>query len=97
MEKIIFHATPEEFFIKRIEDVIGKKLEYLFEQSKKEEDRFITREQAAKLIGVVPQTIFNWEKQGKVKSLRVSGSRAVRYRLSDIKQIMKDRDFGCNF
>jgi len=51
------------------------------------EDRLLTRKQAAEILGFQPQTLARWKWEGREDcppEIRV-GSRAVRYRLSDLQ------------
>lgn len=94
MSKILFQVTPEDSFFKKIEELLDQKLEKYFDKSRKNEDPFLTRKQTAALLKVTPQTLYNWERQGKIKSVRIANSKAIRYRFSDVKKIMSERDFG---
>ncbi len=50
------------------------------------EDRLLTRKQAAEILGFQPQTLARWKWEGREdrpREVRV-GSRAVRYRASDL-------------
>ena len=50
------------------------------------EDRLLTRKEAAKILGFQPQTLARWKWEGREdrpREVRV-GSRAVRYRASDL-------------
>lgn len=50
------------------------------------EDRLLTRKQAAEILGFQPQTLARWKWEGREdRPLEVRvGSRAVRYRASDL-------------
>jgi predicted DNA-binding transcriptional regulator AlpA len=50
------------------------------------EDRLLTRKQAAEILGFQPQTLARWKWEGREdRPLEVQvGSRAVRYRTSDL-------------
>jgi predicted DNA-binding transcriptional regulator AlpA len=50
------------------------------------EDRLLTRKQAAEILGFQPQTLARWKWEGREdRPLEVLvGSRAVRYRASDL-------------
>ena len=52
------------------------------------EDRLLTRKEAAEILGFQPQTLARWKWEGREnrpRELRV-GSRAIRYRASDLLQ-----------
>lgn len=48
-------------------------------------DDLITIREAARLLAVHPNTLRNWEAQGKIKAVRIGSRRDRRYRLSDIR------------
>ena len=52
------------------------------------EDRLLTRKEAAEILGFQPQTLARWKWEGREnrpREVRV-GSRAIRYRASDLLQ-----------
>lgn len=50
-------------------------------------DKLITLQNASDLLGVVPKTLREWDKTGKLKSIRTKGGHR-RYRLSDVKSFI---------
>lgn len=51
------------------------------------EERLISIEEAAKILNVTKQTLYNWEKAEKLQPVRLS-DRKVMYRESDITQYL---------
>jgi predicted DNA-binding transcriptional regulator AlpA len=52
------------------------------------DDRLLTRKEAAEILGLQPQTLARWKWEGREdrpREVRV-GSRAIRYRASDLLQ-----------
>ena len=52
-------------------------------------DEFISIGQAARLLGVHPDTLRLWEKNGQIKPVRTKGNHR-RYRVTDIREMQKD-------
>lgn len=53
--------------------------------------RLLNINQVAKILGVVPTTLRRWDKNGKLKAIRIGNKRGVgerRYRREDIIKIM---------
>jgi len=55
------------------------------------DDRLLTREDAADLLSIRPQTLALWASTKRYDLPYVKVGRAVRYRLSDIEQFLKSR------
>ena len=55
---------------------------------KKNRPDLITREEAATLLQVSQQSLINWEHAGKIKAIKVAGSRLVRYHMHDIDSLL---------
>lgn len=51
----------------------------------------LTREQAAELLGVVPQTLAAWASLGRYKLPYVNVGKSVRYRPEDIRRFIESR------
>jgi excisionase family DNA binding protein len=54
-----------------------------------EPDRLLTREQAAELLQLKPQTLAKWALDGRHLPVVKVGTRAVRYRLSDVRALIE--------
>ena len=54
-----------------------------------ENDQYITITELAKILDVSPYTLRRWEKEGKIKSYRLTTSKRRRYKLSEIQQILQ--------
>ena len=50
---------------------------------------YLTIKKAAKLLGVTPQTLRNWDKSGKLKALRNPINNYRIYRTSDIELFLR--------
>ena len=55
------------------------------------DDELISVSKAAKMLGVHPDTLLNWDNLGKFKALRTAGGHR-RYRISDIKLFLENSD-----
>ncbi len=56
-----------------------------------ENDRLLTRQEAAEFLGLKPQTLAKWAVTGAHLPMVKVGTRSVRYKLSDLQQFIKDR------
>lgn len=55
----------------------------------KREEKYLTTKQAAKLLSVDMSTLYRWDNENYLKSVRLGSKR--RYRLSDIEKLMEVR------
>ena len=51
--------------------------------------KYLTVKQVAKLLGVTPLTVRNWDKSGKLKAIRHPINNYRLYRLEDIENFLK--------
>jgi excisionase family DNA binding protein len=58
-------------------------------KEKEETPRYLTVKQVAKLLGVTPLTVRNWDKSGKLKAIRHPINNYRLYRLEDIENFLK--------
>jgi excisionase family DNA binding protein len=58
-------------------------------KEKEEAPRYLTVKQVAKLLGVTPLTVRNWDKSGKLKAIRHPINNYRLYRLEDIENFLK--------
>jgi len=58
-------------------------------KEKEETPKYLTVKQVAKLLGVTPLTVRNWDKSGKLKAIRHPINNYRLYRLEDIKNFLK--------
>jgi excisionase family DNA binding protein len=54
-------------------------------------DRLLTREQAAEVLSVKPQTLAVWACTGRYGLPHIKMGSSVRYRLSDLEKFIADR------
>ena len=59
------------------------------EKSKPVEEKYLTAEETAQMLGVDKSTLWRWNKCGYPTNIKV-GSK-VRYRLTDVEELMKRR------
>lgn len=58
-----------------------------------DQDIFITIREASRMLAVHPNTLRNWDKEGKLKAMRIGARRDRRYLLSTIsKFIIKEEE-----
>lgn len=57
------------------------------------EQQLITRREAAKLLGLTPQTLAKWAMTGKNLNVVRISTRSVRYRLADIERFVQEKTF----
>ncbi len=55
------------------------------------EDRLLTAAEAGRLLGLMPSTIRRMTWAGELPTVRPTGKRAVRYRLSDLEALLRMR------
>ncbi len=71
-------------------DLIGQtRLQIAREVEASQTEVYYTREQTASLLNVNPSTLWNWDKKGFLKPVRVGG--LCRYRKSDINKILNNK------
>lgn len=58
------------------------------------EEKYITIKNAAKMLGVTPLTLRNWDKRGKLVASRHPLNNYRVYTLSDIQNLLKRIDCG---
>ncbi len=55
------------------------------------EERLLTAAEAGRLLGLMPSTIRRMTWAGELPTVRPTGRRAVRYRLSDLEALLRMR------
>jgi excisionase family DNA binding protein len=58
-------------------------------KEKEEPPKYLTVKEVAKLLGVTPLTIRNWDKSGKLKAIRHPINNYRIYRLEDIERFLE--------
>jgi len=58
-------------------------------KEREETPKYLTVKQVAKLLGVTPLTVRNWDKSGKLKAIRHPINNYRLYRLEDIENFLK--------
>lgn len=58
------------------------------------ENKFITIKQAAKILGVSPLTLRNWDNSGKFEAGRHPISNYRVYKVSDIEELLSEMEVG---
>jgi excisionase family DNA binding protein len=56
--------------------------------------QFLTIKEAAKLLGVTPLTLRNWDKSGKLPTVRHPMSNYRIYKSEDLEKLVRDIDAG---
>jgi len=51
--------------------------------------KLLSRKEAALILSVTDQSLINWEKEGKIKPVKVAG-RIVRYRAEDVIKLISE-------
>ena len=82
----VYGISPEEFKAEIIEGVSKQLQEFSKNFQPKEPTIWITRQEAADLIGVSLVTIHNWTKEGIIHAHKI-GTR-IRFKRSDIENIL---------
>lgn len=93
-KKFILHSTTQEEFFGQLSEIIEN---ILTENNRKEEERenqLMTQKEVAKFLKVCTVTVGNIKKRGELVAERVAGSRAVRYKYSEVLKTLKQRDYG---
>ena len=66
-----------------VQNVVDK----LLEQRENKPETYLTAEETAKRLGVDRSTLWRWNKEGYLRSIKI-GSK-VRYKLSDVERLQK--------
>ena len=84
------NVTDEQFEV-LIEEMKG--LRKVFEASQEPTGKPLTRDEAAKFLGVHPDTLFRWAKEGQITFSKLGdGERAdMRFKLEDLQQFAFER------
>ncbi len=83
-DNMLFQMTIGDFkkiITQVIEEVMNEKKSKKLKKEKKEE-KLLTRDQAAKLLKVKKETLWNWDNKGELKAQRIG--RRVYYSKQDI-------------
>ena len=107
MSSILLHEiTPEQFkelFLEAFQEATGKKPEYYGmsingktfshqDDKSSSKEKYLTRKQAASILQISLPTLHQYTKQGLITSFRIGNK--VRYKESDIKSALQERNFG---
>ena len=69
-------------------DLINRaKSELSVEIAEARKERYLTRQEVKEICGVCDATLWHWNKKGYLKTIKI-GSK-VRYRMSDVRQILE--------
>ena len=49
----------------------------------------VTRQEAAKMLGVCPHSLINWQKSGTLQPIKLAGKRLIRYKMEDISSLLE--------
>ncbi len=72
-------------------DLINRaKHELSFEIAEARKERYLTKEEVRQICGVCDTTLWHWNKKGYLKTVKIGNK--VRYRMSDIRKILGERD-----
>jgi excisionase family DNA binding protein len=55
------------------------------------ETKLISLREAARILGLNPQTLRRWDDLGKLKAIRVGNRRDRKYKLSDLIEILEQK------
>ena len=58
------------------------------EQSNRKLKEFVSRAEAARLLGVSEMTLIRWGQLGKLHPIKLAGRRLIRYKLNDIESLL---------
>lgn len=75
-------------FADKLSDATAKKVEQRIKAENKP-DKLLTRQQVSKIFGVNVSTLHRWESKGILIPIRLG--RKVRYRNSDVEELIKKR------
>lgn len=90
VKKRIIDATVEELkdeILQEIKQDFNNLRELVKTFKPKDEVKWLTRKETAKLLKVSYVTLHNWHKSGKLKAYKLDGS--VRYKLNEVNQKFK--------
>ncbi len=49
----------------------------------------VTRQEAAKMLGVCPHSLINWQKSGTLVPIKLAGKRLIRYSMENISSLLE--------
>ena len=55
------------------------------------ESKIISLREAARILGVNPETLRRWDNSGKLKAVRIGSRKDRKYKLSDIVEILEKK------
>lgn len=84
--------TSSEELENLIQQTVGEKIKSLLPPTESEgkQRELLTRKETADLLQVSPVTLWQWDKDGKLKAVRLNSR--VRYRMQDIEQFMNGQN-----
>lgn len=72
-------------------DLINRaKYELSVEIAEARKERYLTKEEVRQICGVCDTTLWHWNKKGYLKIVKIGNK--VRYRMSDIRKILGEKD-----
>lgn len=82
MQKLSFTIENWDEFRNELTRILRDELNSQVKQVTPENDEFITRKEAAKILGISLPTLGKWTKEGRVPAFRISSR--VRYKRHDV-------------
>ena len=75
-----------------LSEIVDKRIEFIIDvwNETYRDEALISADKTAEMLDVSRPTLWRWEKQGYLVAVRVGGK--VRYRLSDVKKLIKPKD-----
>ena len=67
------------------------KTELSVEIAEARKEKYLTKDEVRELCGVCDATLWHWNKKNYLKTIKIGGSK-VRYRMSDIRKILGEKD-----
>lgn len=85
MTQVLFSSIPLEQLRSEISDTIKKEISSLIQtvQNQPQQTEFLTRKQAAALLGVSLVTLSDWTKTGKIAGYRIASR--IRYKRAEVE------------
>ncbi len=88
MQDFILHSTPKEELVNLFREVVQSELANIKPQQEETANKFHTRREVAKMLGITLPTLHEWTKEGYIKAHRI-GTR-VRYKDEDVQNALKE-------
>lgn len=87
-QDFVLHSTPKEELANFITEVIKKELASFNPKQQDNPNKFYTRKEVSKILGISLPTLTEWTNNGTIRAYRIGNSKNIRYREKDIQNAL---------